>query len=157
MMAEVQSPLAEKPRVATGEALQGEVVDLVDLSLLSKQLHWNVIGPNFRSIHLQLDDVVLFARTQADIMAERAVSLGVNPNGQSDEIAASTPVKTVEAGYIKDVDVVKVMVDRLFAMITRCRERIETTDESDPVTQDLIIAVCQGLEQHHWMFQAEQV
>jgi starvation-inducible DNA-binding protein len=156
-MAEIKSPLPAKDRRATGEALQGELVDLVDLSLLTKQLHWNVIGPNFRSIHLQLDEVVLFARTQSDIMAERAVALGVTPNGQSGEIAATSPLDAVKPGYVKDVDVVETMVDRLAGMITRVRERIEVTDESDPVTQDLLIAVCQGLEQHHWMFQAEQI
>lgn len=156
-MATVKSPLPDKARLLTGEALQGQVVDLVDLSLLTKQLHWNVIGPNFRSIHLQLDDVVLFARDQADIMAERAVTIGVNPNGQSGEISSSSPIDAVEAGYISDKDTVKVMVETLAGMASRCRERIAATEEPDPVTQDLLIAVCQGIEQHHWMFQAEQI
>jgi starvation-inducible DNA-binding protein len=155
-MAKITSPLPEKERVATGEALQGQLVDLIDLSLLAKQLHWNVIGPNFRSIHLQLDDVVLFARLQSDLMAERAVTIGFNPNGQSAELADTSPVEGVKPGYVTDKETVKVMVECLAAMIGRCRERIEATEEPDPVTQDLLIAVCQGIEQHHWMFQAEQ-
>lgn len=130
-------------------------MELVDLSLLAKQLHWNVVGPNFRSIHLQLDDVVLFAREQADIMAERAVALGVNPDAQSATVAASTAITQVKSGYICDHEVVAQLTERLADMISRCRERIGTTGASDPATQDLIIAVCQGLEQQHWMFQAQ--
>ncbi|NEE41508.1 DNA starvation/stationary phase protection protein, partial [Streptomyces sp. SID7982] len=37
----------------------------------------------------------------------------------------------------------------------RMRERIEATDEPDPVTQDLLIALTAELEKHAWMFQAE--
>jgi starvation-inducible DNA-binding protein len=54
-MTVVKSPLPQQARKAVGEALQGALVDLVDLSLLGKQVHWNIIGPRFRSIHLQLD------------------------------------------------------------------------------------------------------
>ncbi|MGW4563081.1 DNA starvation/stationary phase protection protein, partial [Streptomyces sp. NPDC004561] len=35
------------------------------------------------------------------------------------------------------------------------RERVEATGESDPVTQDIFIAITADLEKHHWMFQAE--
>lgn len=155
-MAKVTSTLSDDDRIATGEALQGMVVDLTDLHLLAKQLHWNLIGKRFRSIHLQLDEVVLFARDQVDIMAERAVAIGYNPNGQSVEVAKNSEVSPVEAGYITDDKVVTVMVDTLQAMVKRTRTRIETTDTSDPVTQDRLIAVAQGLEMQHWMFQAEQ-
>ena len=48
-MSVVKSPLSEQARKTVGEALQGSLVDLIDLSLLAKQVHWNVIGPRFRS------------------------------------------------------------------------------------------------------------
>jgi len=48
---------------------------LLDLSLLAKQVHWNVVGPRFRSVHLQLDDVVTTARQHSDTVAERAAAL----------------------------------------------------------------------------------
>ena len=48
----ITSPLADDDRDAVGAVLQAT---LVDLSLIGKQAHWNVIGKNFRSVHLQLD------------------------------------------------------------------------------------------------------
>ena len=47
-------PLAEPhAREEVGQQLQAMLVELVDLSLLGKQLHWNVAGPLFRPLHLQ--------------------------------------------------------------------------------------------------------
>jgi starvation-inducible DNA-binding protein len=155
-MSTVKSPLSDENKEITGDALQGMLTDLIDLSLLAKQLHWNLIGKNFRSIHLQLDETVLFARDQADIVAERAVAIGVNPSGQSRYVADQSQVSPVPAGYLTDEKTVTAMVDNLGAMIQRTRERITATDEADPVSQDRIIAIAQGLEEQHWMYQAEQ-
>ncbi|RBL79441.1 DNA starvation/stationary phase protection protein, partial [Streptomyces cavourensis] len=43
-MSVVKSPLSESDLKLVGEALQGALVDLVDLSLVAKQVHWNVVG-----------------------------------------------------------------------------------------------------------------
>lgn len=34
------------------------MLELVDLTLIGKQLHWNVVGPLFRPLHLYLDELV---------------------------------------------------------------------------------------------------
>lgn len=81
-MTVVKSTLSESARQVVGEALQGTLVDLLGLSLIGKQAHWNIVGPRFRSIHLQLDEVVDTARTYADTVAERAATLGVPPDGR---------------------------------------------------------------------------
>jgi starvation-inducible DNA-binding protein len=138
-MTVVKSPLSEQSRKIVGEALQGALVDLIDLSLLAKQVHWNVIGGRFRSIHLQLDEVVTIARTASDTVAERASALGVTPDGRAGTVAKTSGIDTVTDGWVKDNEVVGVMVAALEAVITRMRERITVTDEPDPVTQDILI------------------
>ncbi|MFI9029347.1 Dps family protein [Streptomyces sp. NPDC053560] len=151
----VNSTLSESDRKTVGDALQGALVDLVDLSLIAKQVHWNVVGPRFRSVHLQLDDVVASARGHADTVAERASAIGVNPDGRAETIAKTSGAGTVEAGWIKDNDAVGALVRSLGSVIERMRERIAVTDEPDPVTQDILIGLTADLEKHHWMFQAE--
>ena len=86
-MATVTSALPDEARRTTGDALQGALVDLIDLSLLGKQAHWNLRGRNFRSVHLQLDEVVDLARAHMDTVAERAVAIGVNPDGRPRTVA----------------------------------------------------------------------
>ncbi|MEC3997538.1 DNA starvation/stationary phase protection protein [Actinacidiphila sp. DG2A-62] len=156
-MSVVKSPLPEQSRKVVGDALQGALVDLIDLSLIAKQVHWNVIGPRFRSIHLQLDDVVDATRAASDTVAERASAIGVSPDGRAGTVAKSSGIDTVTDGWVKDGEVVEIMVAALDASITRMRERIEATDEPDPVTQDILIGITADLEKFHWMFQAENV
>lgn len=151
----VKSPLSEADLKTVSEALQGALVDLIDLSLVAKQVHWNVVGPRFRSVHLQLDEVVDTARTHSDTVAERASALGVPPDGRAATVAGGSGISVVADGWVKDTDAVRALAAALGAVITRMRERVTATGAADPVTQDIFIGITADLEKHHWMFQAE--
>jgi len=154
-MTAVKSPLSDADRSTTGEALQGALADLIDLSLLAKQAHWNIVGPRFRSIHLQLDEVVTLARTYTDTVAERAAAIGVSPDGRAATVAKTSGLPEYPAGWVRDSDTIETLVAALGAIIARMRERIEATEKPDPVTQDLFIGLAAELEKEYWMFQAE--
>ena len=154
-MTVVKSTLPEEALGVTGAALQETLVDLLGLSLTGKQAHWNVVGPRFRSVHLQLDEVVATARAHADTVAERAAALGVPPDGRPETIAATLALPGAKDGRLRDTEVVELMVSALGAAIGRLRERIAATEKSDPVTQDLLMTVTADLEKQHWMFAAE--
>ncbi|MCW7946197.1 ferritin [Streptomyces hygroscopicus] len=151
----VKSPLSDADLKIVSEALQGALVDLLDLSLVAKQVHWNVIGPRFRSIHLQLDEVVDSARLHSDTVAERSSALGVPPDGRAATVAQGSGIGAVPQGWVKDTDAVGTLVSALGAVIVRMRERVEATAQPDPVSQDIFIGITADLEKHHWMFQAE--
>ncbi|CAM5640472.1 DNA starvation/stationary phase protection protein [Streptomyces spiroverticillatus] len=151
----IRSTLPETARQITGIALQGALVDLLNLSLLAKQAHWTIVGPRFRSLHLQLDEIVTTARSYADTVAERASAIGITPDGRAGTVAACTKLPQPEAGWIADDDVVSLLVEALGGTIGRMRERIAATDKPDPVTQDIFISLTAELEKQHWMFQAE--
>jgi len=153
-MSTVRSPLPDEARTVTGEALQASVVELIDLGLLAKQLHWNVIGRSFRSVHKQLDEVVDLARQYTDTLAERCVAIGCNPDGQSYTVARDTPLHGVETGYLPDEKAVRVMTDRLSEVSRHVRAHIATTERPDPVTQDIFLDLAHDIEEQHWMFQA---
>ncbi|MEV7358366.1 MULTISPECIES: DNA starvation/stationary phase protection protein [unclassified Kitasatospora] len=151
----ISSPLPDSERKTTGEALQGTLVDLLDLSLVAKQTHWNLYGPRFRSVHLQLDDVVATARDYADQVAERAAAIGVSPDGRAATIAATSNLPDFPEGWTADVTAVQNLVKAFAAVIERMRVRIDETGPADPVSQDLLIGLTAELEKHSWMFQAE--
>lgn len=153
----VKSTLPDAALKVVGEALQGALVDLVDLSLVAKQTHWNVVGPRFRSIHLQLDEVVDSARAYSDVVAERASALGISPDGRVGTVASHTGIATTAEGWQRDTDAVATLVAALSAVVARMRERMAATGEVDSVTEDIFIQVTGDLEKHHWMFQAENV
>lgn len=154
-MTVVKSPLSDSDREVTGNALQTALVDMLDLSLVAKQAHWNLIGPRFRSVHLQLDEVVATARAYSDTVAERAAAIGVSPDGRADTVAKTSGLPDFSAGWVRDTDVVDSLVEALAVVISRMRERIAATEKPDPVTQDLFIGMAAELEKAAWMFQAE--
>jgi starvation-inducible DNA-binding protein len=151
----VKSPLSDADLSTVSQALQGALVDLVDLSLVAKQVHWNVVGPRFRSVHLQLDEVVDVARVHSDTVAERASALGVPPDGRAATVASGSGIDAVAEGWVKDSEAIGTLVAALRAVITRMRERVAATGDADPVSQDIFIGITADLEKQHWMFQAE--
>ncbi|MEE1762151.1 MULTISPECIES: Dps family protein [unclassified Streptomyces] len=154
-MTMVRSTLPEPARRIAGDALQESLVDLLGLSLIGKQAHWNIVGPRFRSIHLQLDEVVSTTRSYADQVAERAAAIGVSPDGRPETVAARFDLQGPKEGWLRDTEVVRMLVEALEAAIGRLRERIDATEEADKVTQDLLISLTYELEKQRWMFEAE--
>jgi starvation-inducible DNA-binding protein len=152
----ISSPLSDTDKpTTTGSVLQDCVVDLIDLALVGKQAHWNVIGTHFRSVHLQLDELVALARKHADDVAERAAAIGGSPDGRPATVGRDTGVPELDAGWRTDDDLVAAVVETLATLIARFRHRIAETEETDLVTQDLLITVSAGLEKAHWMWQAQ--
>ena len=151
----ITSPLGDTEREATGAILQATLVDLIDLSLIAKQAHWNVVGPNFRSAHLQLDELVDAARGYVDDVAERANAIGISPNGKAKTVVESSGIPQYPDNWQSVESTVAAVVAILGELIGRLRKRIDETDKSDLVTQDLLIEIAQELEKQHWMWQAQ--
>jgi starvation-inducible DNA-binding protein len=142
-------------RDEVGSQLQATLVDLVDLALLGKQLHWSVVGRDFRSLHLHLDELVDSWRDLGDTIAERAVAIGSYPDGQAGAVAAAGQVEPVERGPIEDADLVRLLTHRLGEAAERARERMDRLGELDAASQDAVIEVVRALEEQLWMVRAQ--
>jgi starvation-inducible DNA-binding protein len=147
--------LRHEERDALGTELQAVLVDLTDLGLAGKQLHWNVVGPHFRSLHLQLDELVDSARNLSDEVAERARALAWAPDGRRDTIASDSTLPEMPEGEITDAEVVEHVTELLVRAIATVRKAIEQAAEYDAVTEDLLHQVAEDLEKHAWMFSAQ--
>ena len=113
------------------------LVDLVDLSLLGKHVHWNVEGISFRSLHLELDELVDEWRRLGDAVAERAVMLGLAIDGQVATIAGASRIRALPAGRVSDGDAIDGLTDRLAEVIERTRDAMGEAAVRDTVTEDL--------------------
>jgi starvation-inducible DNA-binding protein len=153
-MTNIRSPLPAEATKTTVEELQASLTELIDLSLAGKQAHWNVVGHHFRSVHLQLDELVAAARKHADLVAERAVALGGSPDGSPETVVAERAGGAMPTGLLKDDDAVSAIVDRLGRSIGRIREAMRAVEATDPASQDLLDAALLDLEKQSWMFQA---
>ena len=140
---------------ALAESLQRVLVDLIELHLQGKQAHWNVVGTNFRDLHLQLDEVVDFAREASDTVAERLRALDAVPDGRSDTVASTTALPDFPAYEHSTGEVVDLVTARVYAAVDTIRSVHDTVDAEDPSTADILHQLIDGLEKQAWLLKSE--
>lgn len=135
--------------------LQTVLTDLIELHLQGKQAHWNLVGTNFRDLHLQLDEIIAAARLFADQAAERMRALHALPDGRSGTVAAGTRLDGFPEGLTSTKETVKLITARLERTVQTMRDVHDEVDEEDPTSADLLHAAIERLEQLAWMVNAE--
>ncbi|QEN13938.1 Dps family protein [Mycolicibacterium sp. ELW1] len=135
--------------------LQRVLVDLIELHLQGKQAHWNVVGTNFRDLHLQLDELVDFARESSDTIAERMRALDAVPDGRSDTVAATTSVPQIPGYEHNTGEVVDLITTAIYAVVDTMRDVHDAVDAEDPTTADQLHQMIDGLEKLAWLLKSE--
>ncbi|MFC0452380.1 Dps family protein [Rhodococcus jostii] len=135
--------------------LQKVLVDLVELHLQGKQAHWNLVGTNFRDLHLQLDDIVDTAREASDTIAERMRALDAVPDGRSDTVTACTTLPAIPPAEQSTTDTVDFVTIGIYAAVDTIRSVHDDVDAADPSTADLLHRIIDDLEKAAWMLKSE--
>jgi starvation-inducible DNA-binding protein len=147
------------PPFRADEELAGNMqrvhVDLIDLHIQGKQAHWNVVGRNFRDLHLQLDEIIEAARLFSDELAERMRALYVTPDGRAASVAEQSSLPEFPSGEVDTAETVDFVTERLYAVCSTIREVHDDVDEADPTTADLFHGFLEKFEQFAWMVGAE--
>jgi starvation-inducible DNA-binding protein len=159
-MASVSTPphlpaLGTSEREEIGRELQVCLVGLIDLALIGKQLHWTVVGPLFRPLHLYLDELVESWHELGDSVAERAVALGFIPDGQARTVASESELAPVDRALLDTGVVVHELVRRIAEVSETVRGRMDRLGELDLASQDVLIEVVRSLEEQQWMLRAQ--
>lgn len=139
---------------SVADILQERLSAYNDLHLTLKHVHWNVVGPNFIGVHEMIDPQVELVRGYADEVAERIAALGKSPLGTPGAILKdrtwddySVERDTVQA-HLAALDLVYTGV------IEDARKAIETLEDLDLVSQDMIIGHAGELEKFQWFVRA---
>jgi starvation-inducible DNA-binding protein len=141
-------------REEVGRELQATLVELIDLSLIGKQLHWNIFGRPFKPLHEHLDELVDSWRELSDTVAERAVALGVVPDGQAAAVHETSDIHPVDTGFLDTDTATRELVERLADVTERIRGRMDRLGEIDLASQDVLIETIRELEKQQWMLRA---
>lgn len=134
-------------------ALDGALADLLDLALLAKQAHWNIVGPRFGPMQLLFDELADLAATSADRVAERAVTLGYAPDGRASAIVKLSSLPSVERGALRDRDAIAAFISILEVVVNRIHSALDSFVQ-DLVTVDLFTTIVGQLERLAWMLRA---
>ena len=138
-----------------GDVLQERLASLIDLSLILKHVHWNVVGPGFMAVHEMMDEQVEGTRAMVDAVAERIATLGGVAGGLAGQIVE---MRTADEEYAIGRAPVMAHLGALDKVYERVgaghREAIEQVAGIDPVSEDLLIAQTAALELNHWFIRA---
>ena len=134
--------------------LQDRLNSLNDLALTLKHIHWNVTGPNFIGVHTMLDPQVEGVRAMVDETAERIAALGASPVGTPGALVAQRDWDDYSIGRAGTLEHLGAL-DIVYAGIIEAHRRaIDSTEELDLVTQDMLIGQSGQLEEFHWFVRA---
>lgn len=135
-------------------ALQDRLSAYNDLHLTLKHIHWNVVGPNFISVHEMIDPQVDLVRGYADEVAERIATMGGAPQGTPGAIISDRTWDDYSIGrdlvpaHLAAMDLVYVGV------IESNRKMITVAGDIDPITEDMLIGQTAELEKFQWFVRA---
>ncbi|HZH54985.1 MAG TPA: DNA starvation/stationary phase protection protein [Sphingobacteriaceae bacterium] len=114
--------------------------------------HWNVQGGHFFTLHAKFEELYNNALTAIDEFAERVLTLGKSPYSNFSDYLKVAEIKEINTIGMKDIDMVKAILQDLEMLIAMQRDLLEVTSEAgDEGTNDLINAQMQFNEKQHWM------
>ncbi|WP_372492076.1 Dps family protein [Kineosporia corallincola] len=139
---------------ATAAVLQKILNTYNDLHLTLKHVHWNVVGPNFISVHEMIDPQVETVRGYADAVAERIATLGSSPQGTPGALVEQRDWDDYSIGRAGAIEHLAALDTVYVGVISSIRKAAADTEELDDVTNDLLIGHLHEIEQFHWFVRA---
>ena len=137
-------------RQKSTQLLQQLVVDLLATFNNYKEMHWNLNGPLYLPLHEYYQQQADMYRKQADVFAERVLSLGYSVDGRYQTIARTTKITEPPAGYVTDNESIKLQVDRVTILQKEIYQDIRATADSDPPTSNKLQDLAYMVDHDLW-------
>ncbi|MCW2118952.1 Dps family protein [Flavobacterium sp. 7A] len=121
------------------------------LYVKTRKFHWNVAGTSFMEMHKLFEGQYNELELIIDEVAERIGKLGENAIGTMAEFTELSILKEC-AEYKDKEEMVKELLEDYRAMISKIREFIKETDETDDFgTADFLTGIIQKHEAQAWI------
>ncbi len=152
MIAPNQSAHADRSIVADG--LARLLADTYTLCLTTHGYHWNVTGPQFRSLHLMFEEQYLELRDAVDEIAERIRALGALAPGSYREMSRLASV-TDDEGAPEALEMVRHLIVGHETLVRAAETVVHAADEAgDAASLDLATRRVAVHEKTLWMLRA---
>jgi len=136
-------------------ALQATLTELQQLSLQTKQAHWNVSGTLFWPLHEMLQEHYEGVSKYADEVAERLLSIGSSSDGRAPTIVETSGLAEIQGGFIDDARVLTFFISQYQTVGARIKKRVDDIEKVDPTSANLLQEVESFIEKYQWQVRAE--
>jgi starvation-inducible DNA-binding protein len=148
--------LTEEQRQGVIELMNHDLADAYLLQIKTKKYHWDVVGPQFRSLHQLFEEQYDILNTSIDELAERIRALGGYPVGTAQGFLEYASIEE----HPGDIPTAHGMVERLVGnheqIIRNLRDHVDQAADKfhDQGTADFLTGLMEQHEQMAWMLRS---
>jgi starvation-inducible DNA-binding protein len=143
--------LSEDGVAAISEALNALLADTFALYIKTKNFHWHVSGPHFRSYHLLFDEQAeqIFATT--DELAERVRKIGGTTIRSTAHIKRLQRIKDNEKEFVTPLDMLRELMEDNKSTMANMREAHKIAEDHEDIgTASMLENFIDGVEKRNW-------
>ena len=155
-MKSISIGLTEEQRQGVVNLLNADLADAYLLIIKTKKYHWDVVGPQFRTLHELWEEHYNALAINIDAIAERVRTLGGYPIGTAKGFVENATLRE----HPGDLPSAEEMVERLVAdheqVIRNLRDHIDQCGDNyhDEGTADFLTGLMEQHEEMAWMLRS---
>jgi len=148
--------LSEEQRAGVVELLNRDLANAYLVLIKTKKFHWDVVGPQFRSLHEIWEEHYQALTESIDSMAERVRALGGFPVGTARQFLEIASVKEQPNNVPLATEMVAQLVDDHELIIRNLRDHVDQSSEKfhDEGTADFLTGLMEQHEEMAWMLRS---
>jgi starvation-inducible DNA-binding protein len=155
-MQKINIGLSEEQRQGVVELLNRDVADSYLLLVKTKKYHWDVVGPQFMTLHKLWETHYEALTANIDALAERVRTLGGYPLGTMKGFLEVASLEEHSGEVPAPTDMVANLLADHEAIVRNLREHIDQCSDnfSDQGTADFLTGLMEQHEEMAWMLRS---
>ena len=156
VMPKLNIGLTNEQRKGVIDLLNIDIADLYLLLIKTKKYHWDVVGPQFRTLHQLWEEHYETLTMTIDKTAERVRTLGGYPIGSAEEFIKHSTIKEHPGDLPNTNQMVENLVGDHEQVIRNLREHVDQCAEEfhDAGTADFLTGLMEQHEEMAWMLRS---
>ncbi|MEH1837451.1 MAG: Dps family protein [Nostoc sp.] len=155
-MRSINIGLTEEQRQGVINLLNQDLADAYLLLVKTKKYHWDVVGPQFRSLHQLWEEHYQTLTLNIDALAERVRTLGGYPVGSLEGFLKIATLKEHAGNVPTATGMVSNLVNDHEQVIRNLRDHVDNSGEQfhDQGTADFLTGLMEQHEEMAWMLRS---
>lgn len=155
-MPKINIGLSDEQRRGVSDLLNHDLADAYLLLIKTKKFHWDVIGPQFRTLHKLWEEQYETLTETIDALAERVRQLGFYPVGSAEGFLKLASIRE----ETQEIPTATAMVEKLVGdheqIIRNLRQHVDQCSDQfhDEGTADFLTGLMEGHEEMAWMLRS---